>query len=142
MASPTTLIIFPYKWTNRDFLKDNKTSATKVVVNETAPKLEKREKLGKMPDYLVKRRLKEKFVLDKEEKEEKILKRKAKAKKSLDDKRKMELLTALKKRRDDVLMKMETSRSENKKRLMDIEVKALDLDINKLEAIDLLFIVP
>ena len=35
-------------------MKDNKTSATKVVVNETAPKLEKREKLGKMPDYLVK----------------------------------------------------------------------------------------
>jgi len=122
----------------RNFLADNKESAKKVVVSEKGPKVIKKEKLGIMPDYLVKRRMKEKFEFEKAVKEEKQSRRKAREKKSMDERRKMELLDALKKRLAEVVLAMEVCRSDSKKKKMDVEVKALDADINKLERADII----
>jgi len=45
----------------KNFLQDNKASATKVTIAANGPKLEEKRVLGEMPKYLANRRLKEKF---------------------------------------------------------------------------------
>jgi len=125
----------------KDFLADNKATATKVVVSKLGPKLEKKEKLGVMPDYLVKKRLKEKMVFEKEVKKERRVKKKEKEKERLDLGRKEELLEGLRKRREGVLMELEMVRNMTRRKRIDFEVKWLDKDIKKMEEADVLYIV-
>jgi len=121
----------------RDFMKDNKASAVKVVVKNKAV-VPKKLELGKTPAYLEKRRAREKFEFHQAETERIERRKERKDRRRLRRKERQDLLVALQGRRDlcvNALTRAEIGGGREKQRKkLEIEISWLDKDIARLES--------
>jgi len=127
----------------KDFLKDNKTGSVKVV-QKNMSKAPAPPVLGKMPSYLKEKRAGERVEFERAETERSERRSVRREQRKLDKQERRDLLTALRKRRNEVLgrlVKFEMKGDRGgKKQLLDVEIEYLDKDIKRLEAAGVLVI--
>jgi len=120
----------------RNFLKDNKAGAVKVVV-KNKPEVPKKLALGKQPNYLVERRAQQRFEFEKAESERIVRREERKDRRRMRRKERSELLNALRARRDrcvGLLTRAEIGGGREKiRRKLEIEISWLDKDVARLE---------
>ena len=118
-----------------DFMASNKVAAGGVL-HKTKLAPPPPPSLGKMPQYLLDMKAQKKMDFDRAETERMDRRKEKKKRKKFEKKRRMELLDALKKRRDAVLNQMVRAdmgrSSEDKRKKLEVEISYLDKDIARL----------